>query len=311
MKKVGIWSFSNHFKNKVFPSIKNNKKINITAILSNKPKDKHFNLRNVKWFKKKSKFFKDNKFDFVYISSINAYHFKNSKYALENNVNVICEKPICLNLKQLNELNEIAIKKKKKIFEMIQYINHPLFFKLEEIISKKIIGKIIKIKSSFKIPLNDKENFRYNKSLGGGALYDVGFYPISLLFTLFKSKKIEIIKSKLVKKKGLDLSGSLFLKNENNTNFFLYWAFNSKYENFVKIYGEKGLIKVKFIFSKSIEQNGKIEIFKKKKKIINVENANQINLTFIKQLFKIETFNKNLEISRRIVDIIEKIKKEN
>ena len=44
--------------------------------------------------------------------------------------------------------------------------------------SNKIIGNIIHVDSSFKVPIDDKKNFRFEKKLGGGALYDVGFYPI-------------------------------------------------------------------------------------------------------------------------------------
>ena len=97
MIRLGIWSYSNHFKHKVFPSIKNNKKIDVVAILSSKKKDKQFELNNIKWFKSKSSFFDFNKLDYVYISSINSKHFLDCKYALNKNVNVICEKPMCLN----------------------------------------------------------------------------------------------------------------------------------------------------------------------------------------------------------------------
>ena len=312
MFNIGIWSFSNHFKRKVFPSIKKNKKIRIEAILSKKKKDKDIELKNIKWFKNKKNFFKDNKFDYVYISSINSKHFLDCKYALERNVNVICEKPICLNIKQLKKLNKIAVNKRKKIFEMIQYIHHPLFTKLKKILSDKIIGKILKVKSSFKIPLSDSKNFRFKDKFGGGALYDVGFYPISIMFTLFNSKRVEILKSKLKEENKLDVNGNLISKNENGIKFDLDWGFKSLYKNYINIYGERGIIKIKFIFSKNILQDGKIIILKKKNKTINIKDANQINLAFEKMLFyKNKTFKNKLKLSYKILKIIEKIKELN
>ena len=199
MIRLGIWSYSNHFKHKVFPSIKNNEKIDVVAILSSKKKDKQFEPKNIKWFKSKASFFDCSKLDYVYISSINSNHFLDCKYALNKNVNVICEKPICLNSVELNKLYKIAIEKRKNIIEMMQYTSHPLFIKLRKILSSKKIGEITKVKSSFKIPLNDRKNFRFNNDYGGGALFDVGFYPISAMFTLFDSKKIEIEKVKINK----------------------------------------------------------------------------------------------------------------
>ena len=305
MIRLGIWSYSNHFRYKVFPSIKNNRKIDVVAILSNKKKDKNSDLKNIKWFKNKKSFFDFCNLDYVYISSVNSKHFLDCKYALNKNVNVICEKPMCLNLDELNKLKNIAKERERNIFEMTQYTSHPLFIKLRKILSSKKIGEIIKVKSSFKIPLNDKKNFRFNNNYGGGALFDVGFYPISTMFTLFNSKIIEIEKVKLIKKNKIDMAGNLLAKNEEGIRFYLKWGFNSLYENYINIFGKKGKIKVNFFFSKRVKQDGKIEIIKKKKEIINIENANQINLAFNDILFK-KKFKRKMKISSQILQIIEK-----
>ena len=305
MIRLGIWSYSNHFRYKVFPSIKNNRKIDVVAILSNKKKDKNSDLKNIKWFKNKKSFFDFCNLDYVYISSVNSKHFLDCKYALNKNVNVICEKPMCLNLDELNKLKNIAKERERNIFEMTQYTSHPLFIKLRKILSSKKIGEIIKVKSSFKIPLNDKRNFRFNNNYGGGALFDVGFYPISTMFTLFDSKIIEIEKVKLIKKNKIDMAGNLLAKNEEGIRFYLKWGFNSLYENYINIFGKKGKIKVNFFFSKRVKQDGKIEIIKKKKEIINIENANQINLAFNDILFK-KKFKRKMKISSQILQIIEK-----
>ena len=92
------------------------------------------NLEEIKKFKEEGAVFLKNKFDYVYISSINSEHYNHCKFALENNKNVICEKPICLNKRQLSKLKSLAIKKKKKFFEVIQYVHHPLFAKLKSVI---------------------------------------------------------------------------------------------------------------------------------------------------------------------------------
>ena len=50
MYKLAIWSFSNHFQNKVYPSIKDNKNIKIKYILTKKI-NKNKDFKNVKWLK--------------------------------------------------------------------------------------------------------------------------------------------------------------------------------------------------------------------------------------------------------------------
>ncbi len=309
MHYLSIWSLSNHFKNKTLPSIQSNKKIKIVSILTEK-KNRDLKIKKVNWFRDKKKFFKNKKFDFVYISSVNSKHYTDTKFALKNKKNVICEKPICLNKKQLKNLHTIAKKNKKKFFEVIQYTHHPLFIKLKKIIHNKLIGKILNVESSFKIPLNDKKNFRFKNKLGGGALNDVGFYPISIMFTLFNSKKIKILKSKIIKKNNLDIIGNIIAKNENKIFFELAWGFKSSYQNNIKIYGTNGIIKVNFIYSKKIIQNGAIIIIKNKKKIIKIPSSNQINLAFNEMLVaKKKLFNQKLKTSFQILEIIEKLKK--
>ena len=310
MYKIGIWSLSKHFQNKVFLSIKNNKKIKINSILTKKKFDKSFRIKKESWFDNENQFFKNPNFDYVYISSINSNHYENCKTALGNKVNVICEKPICLNETQFKKLTQISKLKKKKIFEVNQYIHHPLFIKIKKILGKNKIGKIINVESAFKIPLFEKNNFRFNKKLGGGALIDAGYYPISIMYNLFSSKKVKILKSKIIKKNGIDLKGNLISKNENNIIFNLSWGFRSNYENYIKIVGEKGVIKAKFIFSKQINQDGEIEIITQKKEVVKVKKANQINLFFRKVLAADNNyFRNNLKNTQDILRIISKLRK--
>ena len=304
---LSVWSLSNHFQTKVFPSIKSNKKIKIVSILTNK---KNHNFKNKNSFTDKKKIIAKNNFNCVYISSVNSMHYNYSKFALEKNKNVFCEKPICLKTNHLIELKKIATKNKKFFFEVIQYIHHPLYIKLKKLIDKKIVGKILSVKSTFKIPLKENKNFRFNSKLGGGALYDVGYYPISTMFTLFESKKIKILKSNLIKENKLDIKGNLQAKNENKIFFDLAWGFKSSYENNIKIFGEKGIISVDFIFSKKVFQGGKIDILNDKKKTIKIKKFNQINQAFNNMMLsKKKDFKKNFNLSLKILKMIEKIKK--
>ena len=310
MYLLSIWSLSSHFQNKVLPSILFNRKIKIVSVLSNKDY-KEFKLKNLIFYNNKKNFFLKNRFDYVYISSINSEHYNHCKFALESNKNVICEKPICLNIRQLSKLKTIAIKKKKKFFEVIQYVHHPLFARLKNIIKSNSIGKVLRVKSSFKIPLNDKKNFRFNKNLGGGSLNDVGFYPISIMFTLFNSKKIKLLKSKITRQNKVDMQGEIKAQNENKVIFDLSWGFDSSYKNNLTIYGTKGNLLVDFIFSKNINQDGKIIInVNRKLEVIKISKSNQINLAFKDMLSnKNKLFNKRYLTSYRILNMIEKLKK--
>jgi len=284
-KNIGFWSFSNHLNKKIIPSIKNNINIIPYKLLSSKKNptynNKYFLKTNIT--KNKIDFLNDKKFDTVYISSISKNHFKNCLDSLKFNKNIICEKPICENERDFHKLLSLSKKKKLKIYEIYQYVHHPLFLKIKELLKQKTIGKIKYIESSFKIPLNDKKNFRFQKKLGGGALMDVGAYPLSIPFFLFKDFKYSIIKKKIniSKKSKLDISGQVLLNIDKNCICNFSWGFNSPYENYLRITGINGSIEAKFIFSKKISQSCELKVVSNNnQKKIFIKEANQINLAF-------------------------------
>ena len=308
---LGFWSFSNHLKNKVIPSIKDNKKIVPYMIFSNKRKIlRQKYLASTIITKNKNNLLKDKNIKYIYISSITKNHFKNSKDVIKSKKNVICEKPICNTAKEFKKLLVLSKRNKVKIFEFYHYIHHPLFKKLQEILKKNILGNINYIESHFTVPLNDKRNFRFKKKLGGGALMDVGVYPISLPFFLYKNPNLEIIKKNInfSKKNKIDTSGSLTVKIKKKILGSFHWGFNLPYRNNLSILGEKGCIEINFFFSKKVVQEGEIKLFlKKSNKKVKVKKFNQINETF--KYFLSKKNNKILNIkSLNILKFLDKIK---
>ena len=297
--------------NKVIPSIKRNKNIIPSAILSlgNKVNNDQY-FQNSKLYKKKVKFFLDKSYDTVYISSVTANHFKDCMLALRYKKNVICEKPICKNTNQLKKILSLAKKNKLKVDEVYQYCFHPLFYKIEKILKSKVLGRVIYIDSAFNVPIIDKKNFRFKKNLGGSALFDVGVYPLSTLIFLLKNTKYKIINCKIFYKKNInvDIMGEANIKL-NKTKLKYNWGYSSPYKNYIKIFGSKGTLSAKFIFSKKIFQTGNISIaFKKKRKKIKIKRSNQINNAFNFYLNRIKSKNYNKK-SIMLLNLLTQIKK--
>ena len=292
-KNIAFWSYGTHLKKRVIPSISKNKNIIPKAIFSKKNKEikKNQYLEKIKIYSNKKKFLLDNTYDTIYISSVNSNHYKNCIDALTYNKNIICEKPIALKPKEVKKILNLARKKKLIVHEMFQYTFHPLFLEIKKILRKNILGKLKFVESKFTIPLNDKNNFRFKKSLGGGSLNDSGIYPLSLNVFLFNNLYPKILKSKIIisKKNKIDLMGSILIK-KNNLLFNQEWGFNLDYQNYLKIFGSKGEMITNFVFSKKINQIGIIKIkIKNNKNIIKTKKANQINLAFNNYLNKKNT----------------------
>ena len=112
--------------------------------------------------------------------------------------------------------------------------------------------------------------------MGGGALLDLGCYPISAYLNLF-NLNLKIFHSRLNTDQSfkVDTSGLAILKN-NNILFKLNWGLGFEYQNNCRILGEKGYIDVNPFFSKPIDHQTKIKIFKKNiVKEIKTKKTNQ------------------------------------
>ena len=62
--------------------------------------------------------------------------------------------------------------------------------KIKNLINKKHIGEIVSVNLSFYCPHMKKSDWRYKKKLGGGALLDIGCYPVSTYLNLFKNNSV-------------------------------------------------------------------------------------------------------------------------
>ena len=309
-QKISFWSYSRHLENRIIPSIEKNKNIIPVAIFSKKTNSikKIEYLKDTKIFTNKKKFLSENSYKTVYISSITGSHYKNCIDALNYNKNIICEKPMGLNPIQIKNIFKIAKSKKLYVYEVFQYTFHPLFLKIKNILKSNVLGDLINIESKFTAPINDKKNFRYKKSLGGGSLYDMGVYPLSLNIFLFDNLNPKIIESKLTfsKKHKIDLMGSATTIYKSAI-FKQEWGFNLEYQNYLKIKGSKGEMMVNFFYSKKNIDNAIIKIRKKSKiKKIFIKNANQINLAFVHYLNKKNTL-KDKILTIKLSELINKV----
>lgn len=190
------------------------------------------------------KVLESNDFDFVYIGLPNSLHYEYSKKALLKNKNVICEKPICINQKQITELMSIALNKKLFIFE-----NMKTYYSLAYKMLNQDIEKIKPIKA---VHLNfTKYSSKYDKfkahenqtvfslEYGSGALMDLNCYNLSFAIGLFGLP----LKSTYIcnKTDGIDTSGTAILKYKDFiVNCIAGKDTNSK--QYIEICGEKGYI---------------------------------------------------------------------
>ena len=146
--------------------------------------------------------------DAVYISLPNHLHCEWSVKALNAGKHVLCEKPFALNLSEVESMVQAARENNRLLVEAVSCMWHPRMIRLIDYVKAGKIGEVISIDSSFTFPASLEGNYRLSPAMGGGALFDVGVYPLHAITALIGDEASVVIKSCEVKigPTGIDLT---------------------------------------------------------------------------------------------------------
>ena len=130
----------------------------------------------------------DPELDAVYIPLPNGLHGHWTVAALRAGKHVLCEKPFTANADEARQVAEAAAAHPGLVvMEAFHYEYHPMTRRLVEIVQSGELGIIKEIDIAFAAPLARPGDIRYQLDLAGGAMMDMGCYPISLLRLLAAS----------------------------------------------------------------------------------------------------------------------------
>ncbi|MEM8862732.1 MAG: Gfo/Idh/MocA family oxidoreductase, partial [Chloroflexota bacterium] len=123
--------------------------------------------------------------DAVYVSLPNELHAPITIEALNAGMHVLCEKPFSITVEAVDAMFEAAKRNKRALAEAFMYRHHPQTKKIGELIAAGKLGDIQSMSAAFsftisKDAVDGKRNVRLDADLGGGSVWDVGVYPVSL-----------------------------------------------------------------------------------------------------------------------------------
>lgn len=187
--------------------------------------------------------------DLVYVSTVNSSHVKYARMSLDAGHNTIVDKPATLTLADAQELIELAKSKKLFLGESTVYLMHPQLSTIKEIfVRNEDTPKLATI--HFTMPPFLPNNFRYKKTLGGGAIMDTAPYAVSVGRYFFGSKpeKVSCIISER-QEDGLDIEYSLLMSYPGGKTMIGHFGFNTEYINQVHLMGTRTNVLVNRIFT--------------------------------------------------------------
>ena len=179
--------------------------------------------------------------DIVYVASPMSCHYENVKLCFEHGKNVLCEKSITMDSAQLEELIDIAKEKNLFFMEAMWTKCLPSFLKAREWFAAGKIGDIKAIRADFSNPVEyDPTDRLFRADLGGGALLDLGVYPLTLI-TAFLGYEPKHIAAEVNVCHGVDMDEAVILKY-GNAYASMVAGFDIENDNRAVIVGTEGRI---------------------------------------------------------------------
>lgn len=186
----------------------------------------------------------------LYIPLPPELHYKWAKKAIEKGKHVFIEKPSTTSYQNSHELVNMAKEKNVVIHENYMFQYHSQLSKIMELIKNGRIGDIRLIKCSFGFPLREKSDFRYSKSLGGGALLDAGGY-VTKLASIFlgDSIKVQSASKNMIEGFDVDMYGSVTFINERGLVCQAAYGMDCYYQCNLEVWGSHGKLSTNRIFT--------------------------------------------------------------
>ncbi len=147
----------------------------------------------------------DPEIDAVYIPLPNAMHTDWSAKAAQAGKHVLCEKPIGLSTADLDHLIEVRQTTRRLIAEAWMPAHHPQWHRTRALLADGAIGHLHSVSGAFTFAVADPGNIRLSADLGGGALRDVGVYPIGT-FRLATGLEPQVAHVDWIREGGVDTS---------------------------------------------------------------------------------------------------------
>ena len=128
---------------------------------------------------------KDPRVDAVYVATPHSLHAENTLMALKAGKPVLCEKPFAINAREAKSMIRSARTKGVLLMEAMWTRFLPSIVRLREMLKEGIIGDVRTLEAGFGFQREKREGRLFDPALGGGALLDIGIYPISLASMIF------------------------------------------------------------------------------------------------------------------------------
>jgi predicted dehydrogenase len=178
--------------------------------------------------------------DAVYIALPNSHHAEWTVAALEAGKAVLCEKPLCASVEDTRRVLEVArARAGALLWEAFVFPFQMQHQRLVDLVDGGAIGELAEVSSAFHFRVTRPDDIRLSAALGGGALADVGCYPIRLAYELLGPGDGDVgVETRWGREVEVDAAG--FVSHRDGRRLVLTCGLERAYDTFTRILGDAG-----------------------------------------------------------------------
>lgn len=190
----------------------------------------------------------DPEVDLVYISTPHPFHYENALLALNAGKHVLIEKPFAMNAWQAREIVDLAEAKGLVVLEAMWTRYLPHMVRIRELVRSGALGEVRTVIADHNQNLPKDPLHRLNDpALGGGALLDLGVYPVSFAFDVLGAPaSIRAVAS--MTSTGVDRQTAMIFEYGDGQQALLHCALDTAGPNRAAIIGTAGRIEIESVW---------------------------------------------------------------
>ncbi|MER6013591.1 Gfo/Idh/MocA family protein [Streptomyces bluensis] len=186
----------------------------------------------------------------VYVPLPAALHAEWTEAALTAGRHVLAEKPLTTDRHRTGELLDLARTRGLVLMENVMFVHHHRHAEVRRLVAEGAIGEPRAFHAAFTIPPLPDGDIRYDPELGGGALADVGVYPLRAALH-FLGHDLDLVGARLVKGPGrqVETSGAALLSTPGTVTAQITFGMEHAYRSSYELWGSEGSITVDRAFT--------------------------------------------------------------
>lgn len=187
----------------------------------------------------------DDTIDVIYIAVPHPFHKENAIACLNHGKAVLCEKPVTMNEKEVKEVIDAAKHNHVFFMEAMKSRFTPVNLEIKKMLDEGVIGDLHMLRAELGFKADHESDYRiFDKNLGGGALLDIGIYPVSYAAYLLGNHPVSIHSDLHFGESDVDEMGAVQLRYDKSVMAQLYFTIHGNTTKEASIIGSKGRIHI-------------------------------------------------------------------